>query len=156
MASCTSSFLPVRRSPIPNVLKVMYKGFEFDVAKHGEAPAHDHLGIGELYPSNAAPITRVLDQFTADKSPKVVYCGRSFCDIKRKKDTYPVGYVYDSAEPVSHLAFAPESTSIGPLDWGGACACCGPPCWSAFGCFVQQLVCLLGGGCPNAQVDQLV
>ena len=119
MASCTSSFLPVRRSPIPNVLKVMYKGFEFDVGKHGEAPAHDHLHIGEMYPSNAAPVTRVLDQFTADKSPKVVYCGRSFCDIKRKKDTYPVGYVYDSAEPLSHLAFAPESTSIGPLDWGG-------------------------------------
>lgn len=117
MAQCTASFLPVRRSPIPNVVNVMYKGFEFDVSKHGEE-SHDKLEIGEMYPSKAAPVTRVLDQFTDDKAPKVVYCGRSFCDIRKKKDTYPVGYVYDSSEPVSHLAFAPESTTITPLDWG--------------------------------------
>jgi len=118
MASCTSSFLPIRRSPIPNVLKVMYKGFEFDVGKHGTDEPKDRLEIGELYPSTAAPVTRVLDQFTADKAPKVVYCGRSFAEIKKKKDTYPVGYVYDSASPVSSLAFAPESVTLGPLDWG--------------------------------------
>lgn len=118
MSQCTASFLPVRRSPIPNVVSVMYKGFEFDVAKHGEA-AHDTLGIGEMYPSASAPVMRVLDQFTADKAPKVVFAGRSFCDIRRKKDTYPVGYVYDSSEPVSHLAFAPESTMISPMDWSG-------------------------------------
>lgn len=33
MAQVTSSFLPVRRSPIPNVMNVMYKGFEIDVRR---------------------------------------------------------------------------------------------------------------------------
>jgi len=95
----------------------MYKCFEVDVSKH-DGYAHDTLGIGEMYPSKCAPVM-VLDQFTADKAPEVVYCGRSFCDIRKKKDTYPVGYVYDSSDPISKLAFAPECTDIGPTDWGG-------------------------------------
>ena len=113
MAQVTSSFLPVRRSPIPNVMNVMYKGFEIDVSKKDGAK----LGIGECYPSPSAPVTRILDQFTADKAPKVAYCGRSFCDIKEKED-YPVGYIYDISEPVSKMALSNQSCTITSKDWG--------------------------------------
>jgi len=126
MAQCTASFLPVRRSPLPNVLNIMYKGFEFDVSKHGGAVAHDTLKIGEMYPSKSAPVQRVLDQFTADKSPKVVFCGRSFIDIKKLNDSYPVGFVYDSSEPTSRLAFAPECATVTPSDWSGISPVVGP------------------------------
>lgn len=114
MAQVTTSFLPVKKSPIPNVVNTIYQGFKKDVTQGGQP-----LPLGDCYPSISSPVDRIVEQFTADKAPKVVFATRSFCDIKQKQPDYPVSYIYDTSDPVSKLAFSPISTTIGPKDWGG-------------------------------------